>query len=199
MSDEIVLKRKRGRPKKLASQISPNHHYSKAEKSAILRRQELEEALSKGSGFLPPEWIGVASRKIFDEVIAQYKKLGLNYLSDLDMNALAMYADALAEYLTYKSELPKIRDDIRKLRESDWEDDEEHAKYLVTLTKAKGQAEKNMLVQQKIFLELAKTLGLTPEGRIRMEPQKEEKIPDAVSWFQNLQQAKKPNDGRTDA
>ena len=172
MSDEIQIKRKRGRPKKLAT----------------ARRMELEEALSKGSGFLPPEWIGCASKKIFDEVIEQYKKLGLNYLTDLDMSALAMYADALAEYLTYKSELPKIRDDIRRLRESDWEDDEKHAQTLATLYKAKGQAEKNMLVQQKIFLDLAKTLGLTPEGRVKMTITKEEKTPDAIAWFQQLQQ-----------
>lgn len=189
MSDEITIKRKRGRPKKLATSLSMKHHYSKKEREEIARRMELEEALSKGSGFLPPEWIGCASKKIFDEVIEQYKKLGLNYLTDLDMSALAMYADALAEYLTYKSELPKIRDDIRRLRESDWEDDEKHAQTLATLYKAKGQAEKNMLVQQKIFLDLAKTLGLTPEGRVKMTITKEEKTPAAIAWFQSLQQS----------
>ena len=190
MSEEQPIKRKRGRPRKLASTLSPNHHYSKKERMEILRRQELEEALAKGSGFLPPEWIGVASKKIFDEVIEQYKKLGLNYLNDLDMHALAMYADALAEYLTYKSELPRLRDSIHKIEDSaDWEDDEKLAATLASLYKAKGQAEKNMLTQQKIFLELAKTLGLTPEGRIKMNPTKEEKMPAALAWLQSLQQS----------
>jgi len=188
MSDKKTQTKKTRRPSKCGVSLSSKHHYSRAEREEIMRRKTIEEALAKGSGMLPPDWIDENAEKIFCYVIETYKKLGLTYLNDLDMNALAMYSEALAEYIHYKNELPKIRADIEKLRDSDWEDDEDHAKALIALMKAKGLAERNMLVQQRIFIDLAKNLGLTPEGRVKMAVTKEDNTPDAIAWFQSLQQ-----------
>jgi len=171
----------RGRPLNVTGVYSAKHHYTKAEKVRIAQRTESLQCLAKGSSLLPPDWITKTSLAIFDNVISNYKKLDAEILCDLDMNALTMYCDALAEYLYYKDAIPKLRKSLDEvLAEEGWKDDpSEHLKNIRFATTALQTAESNQIKQQKLFMDLSIALGLTPEARSRLAAIKRSKQTEA--------------------
>jgi len=183
---------RRGRPLNVTGVYSPKHHYTKAEKIKIAQRTESLQNLAKGSALLPPDWITKTSKAIFDDVITNYKNLGAEILCDLDMNALTMYCDALAEYLYYKDQIPKLRKSLNDVLDAEgWEDDpSEHLKNIRFATNALQTAEGNQIKQQKLFMDLSVALGLTPEARTRLASLKKAKEKEdddpGVAWLHKI-------------
>ncbi len=174
-------------------------HKSKKEKLAAQEKKAEIRRLSEASEFAVPAWIDwndgheYTPSEIYEGVIARYQDLGLTYLNDLDTDALAMYADALSHYIKFKRELAKIQSDIEELRAGGaaaFDVADHYYKTLLNMQKTAVAAESNMLKQQSVFLKIAQTLGLTPDGRVKMQLTKKEKETPASSWLAKIHDRK---------
>lgn len=188
----------RGRPRNITGVLSKSHHYTKAEKEEIARRADISSSMASKSSLEAPNWISNESKIIFDDFMKDYKKLDASILSDIDMNALTMYCDCLAEYRYYKKTLPAMRKNFDVLKEK-IEDQlaEEDDKDWLTAMKTENaaiasiqKAEFNMQNQQKLFMDLTTKLGLTPEARSRLLTSKDEKNKEAqdpaLAWISKI-------------
>lgn len=90
---------------RMAKRVEDNKkHLTKAEKDA---RQKVEMVLSGNTdNVIAPDWLGETAQQIFLKVANDL--LELRIVSNLDVDALAMYADAYASYLEC---VETIRDD----------------------------------------------------------------------------------------
>ncbi|SDX56112.1 phage terminase, small subunit, putative, P27 family [Marininema mesophilum] len=70
---------------------------SRLTKKEIQARQEAEEALFPGTDHIrPPPWLGKVGKKEFKRLAEELKKL--NLITNVDVNELAAYCDAYADY-----------------------------------------------------------------------------------------------------
>lgn len=64
------------------------------------KRKETEESLSfRDDAIKAPTWLRKDAKKYFNKLIKEFE--GTSILKNVDMNALALYADALHDYITF--------------------------------------------------------------------------------------------------
>lgn len=159
------------------------HHYTKRELASIKHRSKMvdkhrkEENLDRKltyvstDGLDTPIYIKGQAKKIYDEVIAYYRKLGMEWLSALDLNSLDMYSNEVANYRYSKSRLPEIEDHLDELFDNAKGDMEPKERWKESLECAKTLASlrKDCSDREKIILQLEEHLSLDPKSRKIMQ------------------------------
>lgn len=99
-------------PTPLKHSSNQRKHLTKAEKEA---RQEAEAALESGKAvYLPaPKWLSEEARKVFEATKGRLKSF--NLLEPVDIDLLAMYADAVAKYLRFSKTLSE-KSNVREIQ-----------------------------------------------------------------------------------
>jgi phage terminase small subunit len=176
------------------------HHYTKRELASIKRRSTLVDKHRKEAnldrkltnvsldGLDTPAYINGEAKKIYNEVIAYYRKLGMKWLSSLDLNSLDMYSNEVANYRYSKTRIPEIEDHLDELFDNAkgnmepkerWKESLECAKTLASLRKDCSDRE-------KIILQLEEHLSLDPKNRKIMQMdsnKKKQELEDPFAKF----------------
>lgn len=77
--------------------VNGKSHMSKAE---LERRKVAEESMDfKDDAIKAPHWLRKDAKKYFTKIVKEFEGTGL--LKNVDVNAIALYADALHDYVTF--------------------------------------------------------------------------------------------------
>lgn len=69
-------------------------------KAEIDKRKKAEEQLNfKADKIKPPTWLRKEARKYFNRLVKEFE--GLNLLKNVDVDMIALYCDALLDYITF--------------------------------------------------------------------------------------------------
>lgn len=179
--------------------MKSKHHYTKKEVASYKRKQRaIEKDREQANqdyrltgvsldGLDVPKYIKGEAKKIYQQVIEYYRKLGMEFLSSLDLNSLDMYSNEVANYRYSKSRIPEIEDNLDKLFDDAEGDMEPKERWKSSLDCAKTLAalRKDCSDREKLILQLEEHLSLDPKGRKDMqERSKKKKEADEDPFFQ---------------
>ena len=175
---------KKGRKPVITDTTHSKHHYTKKEIRAIKARQKglekTEKDVSEKQEFsdvdindisAPPEFIDGEAKKIYEQVISFYKKLGTKFLNALDLNDLDMYCTEVANYRYDKKRIPELEDELDDLLikaqgDMDYKD---RLKYTLETTKALTSLIADEQRREQMIITLEEHLSLTPSAREKMK------------------------------
>jgi len=202
---------KKGRKPVITETTHSKHHYTKKEIRAIKARakriDETEKEVAERQAVstiditdlsASPSFITGESKKIYDEVISFYQKLGTKFLNALDLNDLDMYCTEVANYRYDKTRIPQLEkqlDDLLRNTECDMEP-KERFKYSLETTKALTTLRTDQTNREKTIINLEEHLSLTPSARKKMEElyhQKKHEEKDEMSEFLSSDDNSDPN------
>jgi P27 family predicted phage terminase small subunit len=95
-----------GRKPHPASLLQLKNDQERLTKEALQARLE-NEPQPKSFTLRPPLWLDAEAKKEWRRIVKLYAELDVPILSDFDINALAMYCDAV---VTYKKAIEKVRE-----------------------------------------------------------------------------------------
>lgn len=166
-----------GRPKKMDGSFSSKKHYTKAEKAEHLERIKAMAALGGLDELECPEDLDEDSKKVFVQTVAIYKKANLKILNDLDVNALVMYSDAIADYNKFRKINSLYKATIDRAMKDTRTDPLKKIEIMDEAVHMMAEAENAKMKAFKIFKELNIQLGLSPVGRAQMKIKEDESKP----------------------
>lgn len=154
----------KGRPMKL--DLSTSHHYSKSDLEGRERVLEMFQKTSLPDIKCPKNLTGEA-RKVFKSTVENLKKKNVLMLEEIDIPALVMYSEAIAQYRRLSKQLSNLDKKFdalsRKKKKSD--DEKEFCRnYYKTASLIRAEMRKEI----ETYMGVNEQFILTPVGRIKM-------------------------------
>lgn len=107
------------RPRKRVKDLSKKHHYTKAELERKRQREIEVVKIARESNKIDPYFRQTRTgRDYLDLLMADAKRLGLDYINDASINDCALWAEALADYDRLADEIELAEEQTKVLRDA---------------------------------------------------------------------------------